>query len=136
MTLLARYAPLFLLLGLWEAASQLGLVSRQMLPPFSEVAVAFAGLIGDGDLLTNGIASLWRALLGFSGGGVVGPLPGAGLGPVRTGGAPLYPVGGVLLSAAQIGAHSAGADLVRPRRCLQGCADLPRLPAAQYSRHL
>src|SRR4051794_30431485 len=84
MTLLARYAPLLLLLGLWEAASRLGLVSAQMLPPFSSVAVALWGLVRDGDLVTNAAASLWRALLGFSGAVLVGTLLGAGMALSRT----------------------------------------------------
>lgn len=79
MTVLTRYAPLLLLLGLWEAASRLGFVSAQMLPPFSAVVVAFLGLVGDGDLLVNAAASLWRALLGFSMAVVVGTLLGSGM---------------------------------------------------------
>jgi NitT/TauT family transport system permease protein len=84
MTLLARYAPLLLLLGLWEAASRSGLVAAQMLPPFSSVAVAFWGLVLDGDLVTNAASSLWRALVGFAGAVVVGTLLGAGMALSRT----------------------------------------------------
>jgi len=84
MALLTRYAPLLLVLLAWEAASRLGLVSAQMLPPFSSVAVAFWGLLRDGDLVTNAAHSLWRALLGFSAAVVVGTLLGAGMALSRT----------------------------------------------------
>jgi NitT/TauT family transport system permease protein len=74
-----RYLPVLLLLGLWEAVSRLGLVSTQMLPPFSDVVTAFVGLVGDGDLQVNAIASLRRAALGFVLAVAVGTALGAGM---------------------------------------------------------
>jgi ABC-type nitrate/sulfonate/bicarbonate transport system permease component len=79
MRALGRYLPVLLLLGLWEAVSRLGLVSTQMLPPFSSVVTAFVGLVGDGDLLINAIASLRRAALGFVLAILVGTMLGAGM---------------------------------------------------------
>ena len=55
---------LFLLL--WETAPRLGLVDRTFLPPVSEVATAWWGLVQDGSLWTNTRASLYRAAAGFS----------------------------------------------------------------------
>jgi NitT/TauT family transport system permease protein len=51
---------------LWEAAPRLGLVDRTFLPPVSEVARAWWGLLRDGSLWTNTRASLYRAAGGFS----------------------------------------------------------------------
>ena len=65
MTAAFRYLPLVLLAVAWEAASQLQLVSTLALPPLSEVAVAWWDLLTSGELLTNSIASLWRAGAGL-----------------------------------------------------------------------
>jgi NitT/TauT family transport system permease protein len=63
---LFRYLPLLLLALAWEAAVRLGLVSALVLPPLSQVAVEWVDLIKDGELWTNGIASLYRAAAGLS----------------------------------------------------------------------
>jgi NitT/TauT family transport system permease protein len=62
---LNRYLPLLLLALLWEAATRFGLVSKLALPPISEVFVAWFDLLREGDLLTHGLSSLYRAGLGL-----------------------------------------------------------------------
>lgn len=60
-----RYLPLVLIAVAWETASRLQLVSTLALPPLSDVAVAWWDLLKSGELVTNGIASLWRAGAGL-----------------------------------------------------------------------
>src|SRR3954467_7835479 len=61
-----RYSPLLLLALAWEAAPRLGLVSSLALPPLSAVLAAWVDLIRDGELLTNGAASLYRGSVGLA----------------------------------------------------------------------
>jgi ABC-type nitrate/sulfonate/bicarbonate transport system permease component len=63
---LMRYLPLLLLALAWEAAAQFGFLSTLALPPLSKVVEAWFGLIKDGDLQTNGMASLYRAGAGLA----------------------------------------------------------------------
>jgi NitT/TauT family transport system permease protein len=77
-TTLLRYLPLLLLAVAWEAVSRLGIVSSGTLPPLSRVIVAWGDLAYDGDLLANGLASLYRLGAGLGLSIVVG----AGLGIV------------------------------------------------------
>src|ERR1700730_6943503 len=63
---LIRYLPLVLLAVAWEAASQLGLVSSLALPPLSKVIVAWVDLLKDGDLVANGLSSIYRAAAGLA----------------------------------------------------------------------
>ena len=72
MRVLTAYLPLLIVALVWEAVTRLGIVSPRMLPPFSDVLAALARLLQDGDLWTNGVASLRRALLGFAAAVVVG----------------------------------------------------------------
>lgn len=65
MNRLLRYLPLVILAIAWEAVSRLGIVSPLALPPLSKVAAAWIDLARDGDLLTNGIASLYRLAAGL-----------------------------------------------------------------------
>ena len=69
---LVRYLPLVILALAWEAVARLGLVSSLALPPLSRVAVAWVDLARDGDLTTNGLASLYRASAGLALAVVVG----------------------------------------------------------------
>jgi NitT/TauT family transport system permease protein len=62
---LLRYVPLVLLAASWEAASRTGLVSTSVLPPLSSVAAAWLDLMKDGELISNGAASLWRTGAGL-----------------------------------------------------------------------
>jgi ABC-type nitrate/sulfonate/bicarbonate transport system permease component len=62
---LLRYLPLVLLAIAWEAAARLELVSSTALPPLSDVIRAWIDLLKDGDLITNGLSSLYRAFAGL-----------------------------------------------------------------------
>ncbi|HEY4406628.1 MAG TPA: ABC transporter permease [Xanthobacteraceae bacterium] len=63
---LIRYLPLLILALTWEAVARLGLVSSLALPPLSKVVAAWIDLLRDGDLVRNGLASLYRAGLGLA----------------------------------------------------------------------
>jgi ABC-type nitrate/sulfonate/bicarbonate transport system permease component len=60
-----RYLPLLLLALAWEGAARLGLVSSLALPPLSNVVAAWIDLIKDGELVSNGLSSLYRAGVGL-----------------------------------------------------------------------
>ena len=61
-----RYLPLLILALAWEAAARLGLVSSLALPPLSKVLAAWIDLMRDGELIGNGISSLYRAGAGLA----------------------------------------------------------------------
>lgn len=71
-----RYLPLVLLAVAWEVIAQLELVSNTALPPLSEVIRAWIELLKDGQLITNGISSLYRTAAGLA----LAIVLGAGLG--------------------------------------------------------
>ncbi len=60
-----RYLPLLLLALAWETAARLNVVDSQALPPLSTVAAAWVDLIRDGELVDNGMASLYRGSVGL-----------------------------------------------------------------------
>src|SRR5262249_13421472 len=60
-----RYAPLLVLALAWEVCARSGLVSTLALPPLSAVILAWVEMLRDGELVTNGAASLWRAGAGL-----------------------------------------------------------------------
>jgi NitT/TauT family transport system permease protein len=62
---LVRYLPLVLLALAWEGAARSGLVSSLALPPLSKVVAAWVEMIQDGELVTNGLSSLYRASVGL-----------------------------------------------------------------------
>jgi ABC-type nitrate/sulfonate/bicarbonate transport system permease component len=64
-TAFLRYLPLLILALAWEVASRSGLISTLALPPLSSVIRAWVDLLKGGDLITNGAASLWRAVAGL-----------------------------------------------------------------------
>jgi NitT/TauT family transport system permease protein len=66
MTALNRFLPLVLLALLWEAASRLEWVSSSALPPLTDVIAAWVDMIRSGELVTNGLASIWRAGAGLA----------------------------------------------------------------------
>jgi len=66
MKALVRYLPLLILALAWELAARLHLVSSTALPPLSDVIAAWIDMIKDGDLLTNGASSLYRAGAGLA----------------------------------------------------------------------
>lgn len=61
-------------LAVWETAPRIGLVDKVFLPPATEVARAFATLIGNGQLTEHVTTSLGRTLTGFTI-AVVGAIP-------------------------------------------------------------
>jgi len=63
---LSRHLPLALLALAWELAPRLGLVSPLALPPLTGVLGAWVDLIRDGELVTNGASSLYRAGAGLA----------------------------------------------------------------------
>ena len=63
---LRRYLPLLLLALAWEAGARSGIVSTLALPPLSTVAAAWVDLLKDGELVSNGAASLWRTGAGLA----------------------------------------------------------------------
>jgi NitT/TauT family transport system permease protein len=65
MKIFVRYSPLLLLALAWELATRLGLVSTLALPPLSEVLLAWVDLAQTGELVVNGVASLWRTGAGL-----------------------------------------------------------------------
>ena len=64
--IVTRYVPLLLLAIAWELASRLDLVSSTALPPLTDVIRTWIDLITDGELITNGLASLYRAAAGLT----------------------------------------------------------------------
>jgi ABC-type nitrate/sulfonate/bicarbonate transport system permease component len=66
MKTLWRYSPLILIALAWEIGARTGMVSTLALPPLSEVLVSWFELLKSGELITNGAASLWRAVAGLS----------------------------------------------------------------------
>jgi ABC-type nitrate/sulfonate/bicarbonate transport system permease component len=81
---LIRYLPLLILALTWEAVARLGLVSSLALPPLSKVVAAWIDLLRDGDLVRNGLASLYRAGLGLALAVVVGAALGIAMAWWRT----------------------------------------------------
>jgi ABC-type nitrate/sulfonate/bicarbonate transport system permease component len=73
---LIRYFPLVLLAIAWEVVARLELVSSSALPPLSDVIAAGIDMIKDGELITNGAASLYRAAVGLAFAILVGGLLG------------------------------------------------------------
>lgn len=66
MKALIKYLPLALLAVAWEASVRLGIVSRDLLPPFTQVVSAGWTLLTAGDLWLNGAASLYRGGAGLA----------------------------------------------------------------------
>jgi NitT/TauT family transport system permease protein len=74
-----RYLPLLLLAIAWEIMARLELVSNTALPPLSDVVTAWVDMIKDGELLSNGASSLYRAGAGLALSIVVGTILGIGM---------------------------------------------------------
>ena len=62
---LVRYLPLLLLAIAWEVVARLEIVSTTALPPLSDVISAGIALVKDGELISNGASSLYRAGAGL-----------------------------------------------------------------------
>lgn len=67
-----RFGSPLALLILWQLVSELELVSRQVLPPPSQILAAFGELIDAGELQRALPASISRSLIGLSLGGAIG----------------------------------------------------------------
>jgi len=76
MKLIVRYLPLVIIAVVWEASSRLGLVSSMSLPPLSDVIKSGIDMIRDGELVTNGLTSLYRAAAGLGLAVVIGAVLG------------------------------------------------------------
>jgi len=74
-----RYLPLLLLAIAWEIIAWLELVSNTALPPLSNVIAAWVDMIKDGELVSNGASSLYRAGAGLALSIVVGTILGIGM---------------------------------------------------------
>ena len=66
MKMFIRYSPLLILAVAWELAARFELVSNTALPPLSDVILAWIDMIKDGELITNGTSSLYRAFAGLA----------------------------------------------------------------------
>ena len=131
-----RYLPLLLLAVAWELAARLHLVSFNSLPPLSQVAAAWVDLISDGELLDNGLASLYRGASGLALADRDRREPRHRHGVVAAAQYRDRPAGRAVLSAAEIGAHSGDGALARLRRRLENPAHLPRLHDPGHHRRL
>ncbi len=74
--LLLRYAPLLLLALAWEAVTRGGLVPAAALPSLDSVLRSWFALAVDGDLWTNGVASITRGAAGLALAVILGSLVG------------------------------------------------------------
>lgn len=74
--------PLALVLG-WEAVTRFGVVSPTIVPPVSDVMVAFVELFRTGRFFTHTIVSLKRLLVGFGLSAVTGVIVGLAMGEVK-----------------------------------------------------
>jgi NitT/TauT family transport system permease protein len=61
-----RYSPLLLLALAWEIVARLHLVSSDALPTLTSVIVSWFDMMKDGELVSNGAASLYRAGAGLA----------------------------------------------------------------------
>jgi NitT/TauT family transport system permease protein len=61
-----RYSPLLVILLAWEAAARLGLGANLALPSPSAIIAAWLRMLLDGELATNGMASLYRGGVGLA----------------------------------------------------------------------
>ncbi len=61
--LVVRYSPLLIIAIAWELAARLPLLPARVLPPLSAVLDSWVRLVVSGELVTNGLDSLYR--LGF-----------------------------------------------------------------------
>ena len=56
-----RYSPLLLLALAWQLTAHFELVSSTALPSLTAVIGAWVDMMRDGELITNGLSSLYRA---------------------------------------------------------------------------
>jgi NitT/TauT family transport system permease protein len=91
------------------------LFSSGALPPLSDVITAGVDMIKDGELITNGAASLYRAAVGLALAILVGGLLGIAMAWWKPVNVLACPACRDFLPAAEIGAHPGNGDLARLR---------------------
>jgi NitT/TauT family transport system permease protein len=64
--IISHYIPLLLIALLWEVVSRTGVVSSYILPPLSTVALSWVRLLEEGEIFSNGMASLYRVGAGLA----------------------------------------------------------------------
>jgi NitT/TauT family transport system permease protein len=63
--LLVRYSPLVVIALTWEAVARLSLLPANVLPSLTAVLASWLRLLGSGEIVTNGLDSLYRVGLGL-----------------------------------------------------------------------
>jgi len=76
MKTILRYSPLLILAVAWELVARLHLVSSDALPTLSSVVFSWFDMIKDGELVGNGLSSLYRGSAGLGLAIVIGTLLG------------------------------------------------------------
>ncbi len=74
------FLPIIIFIFIWEIVARSNIVSIEIFPPFSEILQTFYSLIQDGILWENFSKSLFRVIIGFSFGTVVGIIVGTIIG--------------------------------------------------------
>jgi NitT/TauT family transport system permease protein len=78
-----RSLSLIVIALFWEMAARIGLVRPDVLPPLSQIFVAWLGLLRNGELVSNGIQSLARGAAGVSCAIVLGAAIGISMAAVK-----------------------------------------------------
>ncbi len=76
MKTILRYSPLLILAVAWELVARLHLVSSDALPTLSSVVLSWFDMIKDGELIGNGLSSLYRGSAGLALAVVIGTMLG------------------------------------------------------------
>jgi NitT/TauT family transport system permease protein len=63
--LLVRYSPLLFIAFAWEASARVGLVPAQVLPSLTAVTASWLRLVASGEMIANGLDSLYRVGFGL-----------------------------------------------------------------------
>lgn len=76
MKTILRYSPLLILAVAWELVARLHLVSSDALPTLSSVILSWFDMVKDGELIGNGLSSLYRGSAGLALAVVIGTMLG------------------------------------------------------------
>ena len=133
---LVRYLPLLLLAIAWEVVARLELVSTTALPPLSDVISAGIAMVKDGELISNGASSLYRAGAGLALAILIGGTVGIAMAWWKPVNVLVAPHRRNLLPAPEIRADSRHCHLARFRRWLENPADISGLHAACDDRRI
>jgi len=134
--ILVRYSPLLILALAWEAASRFHLVSSLALPPLTDVVQAWVELLQSGELVSNGLSSLYRAGAGLALAIAVGSALGIFMAISRPVNALLGPLVELFYPMPKSALIPVTVLWARLRRRLENPADLSRLHAAGHDRRL